>query len=289
MAAADEKFFIEMADAMAGDRKPQMGSWFRACRRIVRRAASVFNRFVNLYPKRTECNICGWQGRRFDSDEWHKHVACPRCRSVVRHRLLQAVLFHGVPTDRSMVSGKSVLHFAPERVLKDAIRPRAARYVTADVDRPDVDLNLDITNMSRVGADEFDVVIACDVLEHVGDDRTALREIRRVLRSGGSALLTVPQKDHLEDTFEDPAIVEPADRERVFGQFDHVRIYGDSFPGILESAGFAVSVVTDADFSAATVARHVLRPPVLSTHPLATNYRKVFIARKVPSPANVSR
>ena len=92
--------------------------------------------------------------------------------------------------------------------------------------------------------------------------------------------MTVPQKDNLAETFEDPAVVTPAERERVFGQQDHLRIYGDNFPALLSSARFEVTVVSEADFSGELVTRHILFPPVLSTRPLATNHRKVFFARK---------
>jgi hypothetical protein len=91
----------------------------------------------------------------------------------------------------------------------------------------------------------------------------------------------VPQKDHLERTFEDPSIRSPAERERQFGQSDHLRIYGDDFPNLLESAGFCVTSIDEHSFPADLAQRHVLYPPQRSPHPLATNFRKVFFARKM--------
>ncbi|MGH9855729.1 MAG: methyltransferase domain-containing protein [Blastocatellia bacterium] len=164
--------------------------------------------------------------------------------------------------------------------MKDVLREYAGRYITADFLREDVDMTLDISDMTPVKPGEFDIVVACDVLEHVGADVRAMREIFRVLRIGGYAILTVPQKDNLEETFEDNTIVDPVERERVFGQWDHLRIYGNNFPEILESVGFKVITVRETDFSEAMVKRHVLFPPGLSNKPLATNYRKVFFARK---------
>jgi SAM-dependent methyltransferase len=235
-------------------------------------------RFLKEHPKIRECNACGWQGRCFESDEWHPRTVCPRCRSEVRHRLLAAALT--LPPYEHILTGKFVLHFAPETVVGEILRASAGSYTTADLLRDDVDARLDMTDMPAVASESFDVVVACDVLEHVADDRRALREIRRVLRPGGCAVLTVPQKDGLRETFEDETVVDPAERERVFGQWDHLRIYGDDFPGLLESAGFGVAVVSEAEFPAKSVRRYVLFPPVLSEHPLATNYRKVFFARK---------
>ena len=40
--------------------------------------------------------------------------------------------------------------------------------------------------------DSMDIAIASDVIEHVEDDRGAVREMARVLRPGGTALITVP-------------------------------------------------------------------------------------------------
>ena len=77
----------------------------------------------------------------------------------------------------------------------------------------------------------FDTLIACDVLEHVGDDRAALRECRRVLRRRGTAILTVPQSDTLEATLEDASVTSEAARAEVYGQPDHLRNYGADFAG----------------------------------------------------------
>lgn len=258
-----------------------MGSLLQLDKRAFHKGKRLVNELLNSYPKIRECNICGWQGRRFGSDGWHPYTICPSCRSEVRHRLLAAALSHGGDLfDENILRGRDVLHFAPEAAVRDVLQKYADRYVTADFLRKDVDLNLDITGMSSVKSNEFDLVIACDVLEHVADDIKAMQEILRVLRVGGYAILTVPQKDNLEETFEDKTVVNPAERERIFGQWDHLRIYGNSFPRILESVGFKVTVINEANFSDEVVKRHVLFPPVLSKHPLATNYRKVFFAQK---------
>ncbi len=235
-----------------------------------------------MYPRLVECNVCGWRGKHFLSDVWHKHSNCPKCRSGVRHRLLVAALTYlDAFSFDAVVRGKRVLHFAPEPIMQARLKALAASYVTADYLNPRRDLQLDISNMNVIGDGQFDLLIACDVLEHVEDDDAAMREIFRVLSPNGCAILTVPQQDNLAETFEDPAIVDPLERAQVFGQRDHVRIYGNDFPQRLESAGFLVSAVNETNFPSAMNKRNVLFPPELSQNPLATNYRKVFFARKL--------
>jgi SAM-dependent methyltransferase len=141
-------------------------------------------------------------------------------------------------------------------------------------------MQLDISNMKAVADESFDLIIACDVLEHVSDDSAALHEIHRILTPNAWAILTVPQKDGLEKTYEDPDIVTPIGRKETFGQEDHVRIYGDDFSDRIRSHGFWVTSVGERDFDPEVAKRHVLFPPAISKHPLATNYRKVFFAQK---------
>jgi ubiquinone/menaquinone biosynthesis C-methylase UbiE len=82
----------------------------------------------------------------------------------------------------------------------------AESNLTADFTRTDVDRQLDLSDLSALAAETFDLLSACDVLEHVPDDHRAMREIHRVLRRGGYAILTVPQQDGLAETFEDATI-----------------------------------------------------------------------------------
>ena len=134
--------------------------------------------------------------------------------------------------------------------------------------------------MDSIPDAEFDAVIACDVREHVDDDRRAIREIARILRPGGFGILTVPQQDNLAVTFDDPSIVDADERQRLFGQWDHVRIYGDDFVGRLEAEDFDVTAIGAQDFAEGLIQTHALAPPILSPNPLATNFRKVFFAQK---------
>ncbi|MCX6970109.1 MAG: class I SAM-dependent methyltransferase [Verrucomicrobia bacterium] len=238
----------------------------------------------SLQGSGTKCNVCGWEGRAFTDDQWHPGTICPLCGSQVRHRMLAAALDGqaDIPglDEKSVLTGKAILHFAPERQLRDRVSRSAGKYVTADYDRGDCDLKLDISAMPSVQDRSFDVVISCDVLEHVPDDLAAMREIRRILRPGGTAILTVPQMDPPAHTDEDPSVLSESGREIRFGQKDHVRMYGDDFVDRLRATGFEVDVLTSEHFSVNEAGRMVLAPPVKSPSPLATNCRRIYFARK---------
>ncbi len=126
-------------------------------------------------------------------------------------------------------------------------RAPLAQYVTADVSKmPMVDVELDVTRISCPDA-SFDLIICSHVLEHVDDDIQALRELRRVLRTGGRLLLQHPIDPTRERTLEHPAITDPEDRSQVFGQADHVRRYGRDFIDRVRSAGLRVRRVPLVD------------------------------------------
>ena len=240
---------------------------------------------ASLRGDAVECNVCGWQGARFADDGWHRETVCPVCRMQVRHRLLAAVLDGLAQVEKSdescLLAGKDVLHFAPEKQLSERIKKVARKHITADFDRSDCDLRLNMSSMPEVADASFDTVIAFDVLEHVPDDIAAMRELHRVLRRGGLALVTVPQKDPPSKTDEDSSVTDEAQRAARFGQNDHVRMYGDDFASRLMSVGFKVRVISASDFPAAQVGRHVLRPPYPNPHPLATNERRLYLAEAV--------
>jgi hypothetical protein len=232
------------------------------------------------FPRVVHCNVCGWRGRRFLGDGWHRNVKCPRCRLGVRQRLFFAALkFSDRFSTEHLLAGRRILHFAPEAYVRSAI-PRSASYVTADLLQTDCDLRLDMCAMTEVPDGSYDLLLAFDVLEHVADLHAALDEAHRVLAPGASAVFTVPQQDGLALTCEDPAATSPEDRKRLFGQPDHLRIFGNDFPAIVEAAGFEVSSVDESCFTPEQQRLHVLRPPSPSTRPLATNHRKVFFCTK---------
>lgn len=260
---------------------------FTPLKRALRNGYYFFHQlyFLNKGGK-VACNICGFTANHLNDDSWHRQSICPRCGSGVRQRLLWNMLQHHPHLNLgSLVAGKKVLHFAPEKILREKLRKAAGSYETADYFAegyyyPGIDHCLDISDMPQMATSGFDCVIACDVLEHVPDDARALKEVWRVLRPGGCCILTVPQKDHAKSTDGDTAVTDPAEREKQFGQRDHFRIYGADIAELIQKAGFEVFIVDEKDFSREQVERHVLFPPILSKHPLATNYRKVYVGKK---------
>ncbi|MFA5197614.1 MAG: class I SAM-dependent methyltransferase [Patescibacteria group bacterium] len=139
----------------------------------------------------------------------------------------------------------TLLHFAPERFFLDRfMKMTNLSYTPADIN-PSLPLikKIDIIDIP-MNDNHYDCVICCHVLEHVHDDQKAMREIYRVLKPGGWAILQVPI-GRLK-TFEDHAVQTPQDRQRVFGQHDHVRIYGLDYVTRLETAGFKVNVINYA-------------------------------------------
>jgi len=233
----------------------------------------------------TACNVCEWEGLAFTDDHWHPGTVCPNCGSQVRHRLLAATIDglskHPDFKESPLLVGKDILHFAPERQLRNRMAKAASRYTTADYDRGDCDLKLDMSDMPSVDDDSFDIVIACDVLEHVPSDLAAMRELHRILRPRGTAILTVPQKDSPATTDEDSSVTAPAERERRFGQRDHVRIFGDDFLDRLGQTGFKPAIVSIESFPAEIAKRYVLHPPISNENPLATNQRRIYFAKKL--------
>jgi SAM-dependent methyltransferase len=249
--------------------------------RIARKLNKITARYYLAFPQQVECNICGWQGKHFISDDWHENVICPQCGLDVRHRLLWASLREIEAFNlEKLVQRKQVLHFAAESQFSAKFSALAANYKTADFLKTNYDYQLDLSDMSMIADESIDLLIACDVLEHVPDHLKAIAEIHRVLSPEGCAIITVPQKDHLVETFEDPTIVDPQAREEIFGQVDHVRVYGDDFPSFLEKADFKLTIIDKTSFSEDLIHKWVLFPPKLSTRPLATNYRKIFFAQK---------
>jgi SAM-dependent methyltransferase len=183
------------------------------------------------------CPICGHRFDRF-KDAWNRPDAlCWRCGSHERHRAQWLVL----TGPRGLLRGaRSLLHFAPEWTLRHKFRQiQGLRYVTADLYQEDVDLRVDITALDLPDA-SFDAVLCSHVLEHVDDDRAAMRELARVTAPGGWCLVMVPLDLGRAATYEDSTITAPRDRLRAFWQPDHVRLYAADIGDRLREAGFEV-------------------------------------------------
>jgi SAM-dependent methyltransferase len=138
-----------------------------------------------------------------------------------------------------------VLHIAPEQCfLKKFRKLENLDYKTADLESPLADYLCDVQDMPFDDA-SYDVVICNHVLEHVPDDEKAMKEILRILKPGGFSILQVPADFNRDTTFEDNTITNKEERTRIFGQYDHVRIYGKDYPERLRNTGF---VIDEPDF-----------------------------------------
>jgi ubiquinone/menaquinone biosynthesis C-methylase UbiE len=207
-----------------------------------------------------ECPICGTVAPSFLALGPRKLVPdrkCPTCGSLERHR--QLWLFFEAETNL-FTDRLRMLHIAPERCIATRLHARKnIDYLSADLIPSWAMVHMDLTDI-HFPAETFDVIYASHVLEHVPDDRLAMRELYRVLRCGGWAILQVPI--WRPRTNEDPTVTDPAERERRFGQSDHVRMYGHDgvYEQRLREAGFDVSVNRFArELSSETVRRYRLR------------------------------
>ena len=132
-----------------------------------------------------------------------------------------------------------MLHIAPEACFIPRFEViHREKYVTADLESPLAKVKMDIHKMP-FGDSTFDAVLCNHVLEHVADDIAAMKEILRVLKPGGFAILQVPFFHPVpEQTFSDPSVTDRRSREKLFGQDDHVRRYGKDYAQRIKSAGF---------------------------------------------------
>jgi SAM-dependent methyltransferase len=192
-----------------------------------------------------ECPCCEKTSRRWLLLDEHDPV-CPHCSSAPRQRLLALYLKERTPIFGSRLR---MVHFAAEYCLmRRFARLPNLDYVAADLDPPRGAIRLDLTAID-LPTDSVDMVICSHVLEHVVEDRVAMRELRRIIRPDGQALIMVPVDRRRAVTYEDPSIATPAARLAAFDQADHVRIYGRDFSERLHSAGFAVERYTGAQFA----------------------------------------
>ncbi len=230
-----------------------------------RRIADGFGRLVHG-PGPFACAVCGRRVRAFRSlpelfikplkeAGWpygldraetcnYRQYSCPYCGAADRDRLTGLYLeeWFGALTGPAVV-----IDFAPSPPLSAQIRRaiaanrHAVRYRTADLHGEGVDDRADITDMPLYPTASVDFWLCSHVLEHVSDDRKAMRELLRILKPGGRGAVLVPIVLGLEAIDEDPTVTDPNERWRRFGQDDHVRLYSKAgLVGRLREAGFVV-------------------------------------------------
>ncbi|TRX56066.1 methyltransferase domain-containing protein [Fulvivirga sp. M361] len=166
------------------------------------------------------------------------NALCPDSLSLERHRLLWLYLKNKTNFFEKPLQ---FLHIAPEQCfMKPFEKQHGEGYITADLESPLAKVKMDV---HKIPFDEntFDTAMCNHVMEHVDNDILAMSEIHRILKPGGWAIIQVPFFSPLPDiTFEDRTITNPKEREKAYGQDDHVRLYGKDYPERLRSAGFEV-------------------------------------------------
>ena len=185
-----------------------------------------------------------------------KNALCPGTLSLERHRLLWLYLDNET---NILKSNLKVLHVAPEQIFfKKFKKFNHWNYLTFDINSPIADIKGDLKSM-KFKDESFDLVICNHVLEHIEDDKMALEEIYRVLNINGIAILQVPININRKKTFEDSKITSQYDREKYFGQYDHVREYGIDYKERIEQVGFQVEMINYSDnFSEEMIIRYGL-------------------------------
>ena len=171
-----------------------------------------------------------------------ENALSPSTLSLERHRLMW--LFLRDETDFFTSTKKlKTLHIAPEQCFLFIFKKQQnLEYITSDLESPIADVKADICNLPFED-NSFDVIFCNHVLEHIPDDKKAMQELFRVLKKGGFGIFQVPQDLKRDITFEDNSITDKKERAKIFGQYDHVRVYGKDYFDRLREIGFKVNEI----------------------------------------------
>jgi SAM-dependent methyltransferase len=216
-------------------------------RPLLIKASYVVRPLIALYLKGNKFTdpIDGKSFRKFlpyGYEKQRENALSPSTLSLERHRLMW--LFLNDETNFFTTTKKlKVLHIAPEQCFLDIFRnQKNLAYITSDLESPIADVKADICDLPFKD-NEFDVVLCNHVLEHIPDDYKAMQELYRVLKTGGFGVFQIPQDLNRATTFEDDAITDKKQRAEIFGQYDHVRVYGRDYFDKLRAVGFRVDEV----------------------------------------------
>lgn len=169
-----------------------------------------------------------------------ENVLSPSTLSLERHRLLWLFLRD---CTRFFSEPAKLLHFAPEQAFYKRFKKLShLEYTTTDLNSPLATVKADICDLPFED-NTFDIILCNHVLEHIPNDQKAMRELFRVMKPGGWGVFQVPQDLSRKQTFEDPNITDKKERAKIFGQYDHVRIYGYDYFERLREVGFQVEEV----------------------------------------------
>ncbi len=212
-------------------------------RPVLIRISLIANKPVSWFYRgdNVECPVCEHTFRKFlpYGNQGIENRLCPFCLSLERHRLIWKFLKEET---EFFTANWKVLHLAPEQPFLTRFKALPnLDYITADLVSPLADVKTDIRDMAVFEDNTFDFFMANHVMEHIDEEQKALKEILRILKPGGTAILQVPTDYTRETTYEDPSITSREAREKHFGQYDHVRLYGRDYPERLRKAGFEVT------------------------------------------------
>ncbi|MDG3580781.1 class I SAM-dependent methyltransferase [Galbibacter pacificus] len=168
------------------------------------------------------------------------NVLAPGTLSLERHRLLWLYLANETDFFKTPIK---LLHFAPEQAFYKRFKKlNNIEYTTTDIESPLADVKADICNLPFED-NTYDVILCNHVLEHIKDDEKAMQELFRVMKPDGWGIFQIPQDINRKNTFEDDSITNRKERAKIFGQYDHVRVYGMDYFNRLRNIGFKVEEV----------------------------------------------
>lgn len=231
-------------------------------RPLLIRLSYVFKFFAPLLYKgnKVTCPVCERNFSKFlsyGSDVAHReNVLCPYDLTLERHRLMWLYLKN---ESDFFTANLDVLHIAPEQCFYHRFRAQKnIKYLTGDLVSPLADMHFDLHQIP-LEDNRFDVIFCNHVLEHVDDAMQCMKELFRVMKVGGWAIMQVPQDFSRETTYEDKSITSPEEREKHFWQKDHVRLFGKDYPDWLRKAGFEVQEFNpNTEFSVEFIERNRL-------------------------------
>lgn len=214
--------------------------------------------------KNFECPICRNKIERFLPYQYKEHTSdftykfrvigsntenftCPycNCHDRVRHLVMY---FNKLNIWEKYIINKNILHIAPEEHIQQIISNLSTKnYVCGDLYPVNDSIKkVDITNIS-FDENYFDFIMCNHVLEHIPNDLKAMKEIYRVLKKGGCAIVQTPYSPNIKESFEDEIFTTENDRRKFFGQSDHVRIYGSDLFERLKSVGFKLDIISNSE------------------------------------------
>ena len=215
-------------------------------RKIIQLVAHYATRIMSIFyiGNNVECPICRHHYKRFMPYGYkvtRKNALCPHCMSLERHRLLW--LYLNNESNLFENSDIHILHLAPEECFIKKLELKFKdNYVTADLESPLAKIKMDIRDIPFPD-ESFDVIFCNHILEHIDDDRLAMRELYRILRKGGWGIMLSPINYNLQVTREAPENATAKERYALFGQADHMREYGIDYADRLHDTGFDVETI----------------------------------------------